>query len=471
MKFLSTLILILLLLFSTAATQAKTIKGRFHLLPSTELQLMGFKGFTTYPIAQTQTDDSGNFKLNYTAADYGVGYLIANDNTPFIVLLTGENIELEGEALVAKETIKITKGQENQLFAQYATEQAEREQALVAWYYLEKIYKSRPLSFAQPAPAQSIVQEKARLKAEEVSFLNNLPANSFVSWYLPTRKLVSSVSTIAQYRTEEIPATIAAFRALNYADERLYKSGLLKDAIDSHFWLLENSGLPLDSVYLAMQTSIDALLEHLISNEAKLNAITDYLFDLLEKRSLFEASEYLALKVLNEVSCTINSDLAKQLETYRAMKKGNTAPNLVFPKSTLYPNTNNRPTQLADVKSPYTVVVFGASWCPKCKEELPKIAQQYEKWKNNGVEVVFVSLDETELDFINFASEFPFVSLCDYQKWDSPIAQDFYVFSTPTMYLLDANRTIILRPNSVQQMTAWVDWYRVKGNPLPTINR
>lgn len=59
-----------------------------------------------------------------------------------------------------------------------------------------------------------------------------------------------------------------------------------------------------------------------------MNEVADFLFDLLEKHSLFQASEYLALKVLNEVSCTINNDLAKQLETYRAMKKGNIAPDI-----------------------------------------------------------------------------------------------------------------------------------------------
>ncbi len=79
-----------------------------------------------------------------------------------------------------------------------------------------------------------------------------------------------------------------------------------------------------------MKLSIDAMFEKLVLDEAKLNEVTDYLFDLLERHSLFQASEYLAIKALNETSCTINSDLAKQLETYHKMKKGNTAPELFF---------------------------------------------------------------------------------------------------------------------------------------------
>lgn len=112
------------------------------------------------------------------------------------------------------------------------------------------------------------------------------------------------------------------------------------------------------------------LFEQYATDEQKFNENTDYLFKLLERRSLLGSSEYLALKVLSEVSCTIDNDLAAQLESYRAMKPGNTAPDFAF-------------------------------------------------------------------------------------RGD--------VFATPTLYLLDSKREILLRPNSVRHMDAWVDWYLVQG--------
>jgi thiol-disulfide isomerase/thioredoxin len=256
---------------------------------------------------------------------------------------------------------------------------------------------------------------------------------------------------------------------LDYADSRLYKSGLFKDAIESHFWLLENCGKPLDSVFIEMKTSIDAMMLHLIKDEKKLNEVTDYLFDLLERHSLFQASEYLAIKVLNEVNCTINADLAKQLETYRAMKKGNTAPDILFKNNVIAPEYKDKkiPEKLRDLNSKYSLVVFGASWCPKCKEELPEIIHNYQKWKTYGVEVVFVSLDENYETYNNFAKDFPFISTCDFKKWEGQIVKDYYVFGTPTLFLLDEQRKILLRPNSVKQMDAWVDWYLVQGNSIP----
>lgn len=461
------LIFIFLCLIISRVANSQNITGNLNLLKNAEIKLEGFNGLKNHTIATTKTDSAGNFKLSYSAKDYGVGYLMASDNKPLYLILSGENIEVVGEALSYVETIQITKGQENQLFEQYAKEHPKREQALSAWVYLEKMYSTDPLFKVQKKPVEAIELEKKRIKLEDANFIQQLPEKSYVKWFLPTRKLVSSVSVVAQYRTEEIPSTIASFRALDYTDKRLYKSGLFKDAIEAHFWLLENSGKSLDSVFIEMQTSIDAMLDYLIKDEEKLNEVTDYLFNLLERHSLFRASEYLAIKVLNEVSCTVNSDLANQLETYRAMKKGNTAPDIVFPNIRVNPLNNFKLEKLSDFTSDYTVVVFAASWCPKCKEEVPEIAKGYSSWKAQGVEVLLVSLDDNLKEFYDFTSNLPFISITDLKKWNSPIAKDYYVFGTPTMYLLDKNQKIILRPNSVKQMDAWVDWYLVKGNALP----
>ncbi|MBK6565364.1 MAG: redoxin domain-containing protein [Saprospiraceae bacterium] len=456
---------LIILWFVITSIHAQTISGNLSLLANQSIKLEGFNGLKTYPIATSTCDSAGYFTLNYSKADYGVGYLMSVDNKPLFVILSGEDIEMKGEALSFAESIQVVKGQENQWFEQYAKEHLKREQALSAWGYLEKMYTIDSMFSLHQTPSKAIQAEKQRITNEDQSFLKSLPKDRYVSWYLPTRKLVSSVSVVAQYRPEEIPATFAAFRAMDYTDPRLYKSGLFKDAIEGHFWLIENSGRSLDSVFIAMKHSIDAMMVHLIKDEKKFNEVTDYLFNLLERHSHFRASEYLALKVLNETSCTINSDLAKQLESYRAMKIGNIAPNMVFGGDLTAPGYNAFvPKKLSDLISNYTVIVFGASWCPKCTEDLPQISKLYSKWKAQGIEVVYVSLDEDKKMFQTFVKDFPFISTCDYKKWKGSIVQDFYVFATPTMFLLDKNREIILRPNSVKQVDAWVDWELVQGN-------
>jgi thiol-disulfide isomerase/thioredoxin len=457
---------ILFLAFTQCSNGQPSITGTFPQLATQTIKLEGFDGLDSYVIDSVKADAKGVFTISYKPEDVGMGVLVAKAGKPFIVVLSGKNIELKGEAFSMTQTIEILKGEENKLFAQYAAEHPRREQTLSAWVYLEKIYRKDEMFAKQETPLNAILQEKKRIEEEDEQFLASLPSGSYVKWYLPVRKVISAVSTIAQYQTEKIPATFNFFRTLDYTDSRLAKSGLLRDAIEGHFWLIENSGRSLDSVYLEMKVSIDKMIENLTADEEKLNDISDYLFKLLEKRSLFEASEYLAIKLLNEKSCTINSDLASQLESYRAMKKGNVAPDFNFPNDLLTPgySSDSKPSKLSDIQTNYTVVVFGASWCPQCPGELAQITQLYNSWKKQGVEVVFVSLDTEKQMFNSFASRFPFISMCDYQKWNSPIVMDYYIFATPTIYLLDNELKIVLRPNSVKHLNSWIDWYLVKGN-------
>jgi len=451
---------IIVLLFTCAfAHSQNTITGTFPGLANQQINLIGFEGFDAYSIDSVKANEKGVFNLSYGKKDYGMGYLSAEDDKPFFVVLNGETIKLKGDAFALPGTIEIVESYENLIFEQYASEYSRREQALSAWDYLAKIYTLDSLFAVQKVPKQAIENEKQRIKTEDSLFLVNLNTETYVCWYLPIRKLVSSVSTIAQYHTEEIPAAIAAFRSLDYTDKQLYKSGLLRDVIESHYWLIENSGRSLDSVYIEMKISIDRLIDNLIADEKKLNEITEYLFKVFEKRSLFGASEYLALKLLNEQSCTINNDFAAQLESYRAMKKGNTAPDIALSGDVLKSGSAIKtPNRLSDIQSAYKVVIFGASWCPKCADELRQLLPLYEKWNAKDIEVIFISLDTDKALFKGFSSILPFISMCDYKKWDTQSVNDYYVFATPTMFLLDNNQKIILRPNSVKQIDAWVDY-------------
>jgi thiol-disulfide isomerase/thioredoxin len=465
MKILQPLIIVIFFILSFCVSAQHTITGNFPPLAGQQIRLVGFDGFGIYTTDSIVVSEKGYFKLNYAKNNGGMGYLAAADNEAYFVVLANENIELKGKMLSAPESVLILSGKQNKLFVEFAIDHSKREQTLSAWVYLQNIYQTDSLFTKQKQTQYLIGKEIQRIKEEENNFLKTLDSESYLYWFLPNRKLVSSVATVAQYRTEEIPNTLSAFRKLDYSDERFYTSGLLKEAIESHFWLIENMGQTLDTVFEEMSISIDLLLKNLSKNETKFNEISQYLFNLLERKSMLQASEYLAIKVLTQNSCTINDDLANQLESYRTMKVGNTAPQIIFSGDVLTSEKAEKvPSRLSDIETAYKVVIFGASWCPKCVEELSQLLPLYQKWKSKGVEVVFVSLDTDKSVFKSFTRIFPFISICDYMKWESQAVKDYHVFATPTIYLLDKNQEILLRPLSIEQLDTWVDWFLVKEN-------
>lgn len=145
------------------------------------------------------------------------------------------------------------------------------------------------------------------------------------------------------------------------------------------------------------------------------------------------------------------------------MRVGSTAPDIEFTENTHNP-ANITAARLSELESDYTLVVFAAGWCPYCRDMMPELSGHYDQWRRNGVEVVLVSLDESADDFAGFASNLPFLSTTDFGRWNSPIVQDWHVTSIPAFYLLDSDLQILLRPNSVRHVDAWVDWNLVQGN-------
>lgn len=449
------LVVCLIFIVQSTIGLSQSISGRLSQLTYQEISLVRFVGLQTEVLATTRIDEQGYFSLPCSCMEKGVGFLVSADNSPFFVILSGEEIVIDGSSLVETSNLKVVKGSQNQQFEKYATEQPKREQALNAWLYLKQMYQNDDLFAGHKSPQKAILTEINRLQNEEKEYLASLPAESYVKWFLPVRKIVSMTATIVQYRPEEFENTLSFYRQLDYSDSRLYHSGLFKDVIENHFLMLENSGKPLDTIFNEMNHSIDLMIASLMHDQKKLNEVTDFLFDLLERRSLFQSSEYLALKMLNEKGCSLNADLTSQLEIYRAMKKGNIAKDIVF-NSTYKNNGLQNFSKLTDIQSPYYLVVFGASWCPKCNEELPELSKFYSEWKKKGVEVVFIALDDDSKSYEEFIKSLDFPCYTDLQKWESPIAKDYYVFGTPTMFLLDKNLTILLRPNSVKHADAWI---------------
>ena len=444
---------------------AQTLLGTFAAQANQTVTLEGSKGLDTYSIGSTKADEKGQFTLSYTGEDYGVAFLSGEDKKPFVVILEKGGVRLEGQAFSEAISIRILEGKENRWFEQYTQEQGKREQALSAWAYLQNLYQNDPLFAKQQVPNQAIQTELLRIQREDDAFIASLPTDSFVRWFLPIRKLVSSVGAVAQYRTAELQQTVTAFRNLVYADSRMAKSGLFRDVFESQFWLLENSGGSLDEIYKKMEGSLDAILKSLEKDELRYNEVVGYVVELLERRSLTQAAEYLALKVLEQDIVVLQPRLARQLEGYRAMKVGTQVPEIQFAGDVLLQGKpNSFPTRLSEVSAPYRLVIFGASWCPACTEEMTQLIPLYEKWNKLGLEAIFVSLDTDPTAFKAYSEGMPFIAFSDYKKWDTKAVADYYVSSSPSFYLIDQAGKLLLRPLSAKQIDAWVDWKMSGGN-------
>jgi len=264
-------------------------------------------------------------------------------------------------------------------------------------------------------------------------------------------------NTFVNTSPKKIQSSKNPFLNFNYSNSQIYSSGLIYDIIEKQFWAIQKSGLDEATRYKEMVASVDIILDSVKKNEKVYNDLTKYLFQYFEKYSLFAASEYIALKALNQKEVIIKNALVNKLESYRKMKVGNRAPNFQL-LGDVFKNGSavKAAVHLSDIKTKYKLVIFGGSWCNQCRAEMFQLLPCYNNWKAKGVEVIFVSLDTDKKEFENFTAPFPFYSACDYKKWDTQAAKDYYVSSSPTIFLLDSDNKIILRPASVVSLDSWL---------------
>ena len=265
-------------------------------------------------------------------------------------------------------------------------------------------------------------------------------------------------NTFVNTSPKEMQSSKNPFLNINYSNSQIYSSGLIFDIIEKQFWSIQNSRLDEIAKFKEMAASVDIILDSVKKNEKLYNDLVKYLFQYFEKYSLFTASEYIALKALNQKEVILNSALVNKLESYRKMRVGNMAPNFelaghVFKNGVVVKNT----VRLADINAKYKLIIFGGSWCNQCRSEMIQLLPLYTNWKSKGLEVVFISLDTDKKEYENFTAPFPFYSACDYKKWETQAAKVYYVSSSPTIFLLDGNNKIILRPPTVASLDSWLD--------------
>ncbi len=187
--------------FGVENTHAQILSGHFPAYANEEIALMGFSWLNTCTIAKTKSDAKGHFTIACQPSDRSTGYLMDADKKAYFVVLSGEDIALIGGIFPDPNRVECTAGKEQQAFIQYAVEQPRREQAISAWSYLENIYGLDTLFVTHSDARKAITHELERIESDDKAFLASLDPQSYVSWFLLVRKLVRSVSTIAQYRT------------------------------------------------------------------------------------------------------------------------------------------------------------------------------------------------------------------------------------------------------------------------------
>ena len=117
------------------------------------------------------------------------------------------------------------------------------------------------------------------------------------------------------------------------------------------------------------------------------------------------------------------------------------------------PNPNGDIISLDQIKGKVTVIDFWAAWCAPCRRENPNVVRIYNKYRDQGLQIIGVSLDGNERqkdakkDWLEAIEKdnLTWHQVSHLQYFNDPVARLYNITSIPATYILDENGTIVAK--------------------------
>ncbi len=201
-------------------------------------------------------------------------------------------------------------------------------------------------------------------------------------------------------------------------------------------------------------------VDHIMANttyvEELRRFVVEFLMEGFEILAMETVLDHLAVHYLDE-SC--ESDLAELVEARmqgsRGLSRGVTAPDLVIR------DQQGRNHELSRMDHPYVLVMFWSTTCPHCRELIAELHHWYmEEGEQDlevgerDLEVLAISIDTSKAAFEAFTDTLQprWIHAWDPKGWLGRVPSDYFIYSTPSLFLMDAERRILDRPVNFRQL-------------------
>lgn len=145
-------------------------------------------------------------------------------------------------------------------------------------------------------------------------------------------------------------------------------------------------------------------------------------------------------------------ELADKLANLEKVAIGKIAPDFSAP------NVDGKMVSLKESLGKVTIIDFWASWCAPCRQENPNVVALYNKYKDQGLAIVGVSLDKDAEAWKKAIVDdnLAWTQVSNVKFWQDPIAQEYQVTSIPATFILDSTGKIVAKDLRGEELEAKV---------------
>ena len=144
----------------------------------------------------------------------------------------------------------------------------------------------------------------------------------------------------------------------------------------------------------------------------------------------------------------LESSISRRIDQARNFQIGNSVPNIIIN------DLSGNQIELNKINSEQILILFYASWCPHCQTIVPQVFDLYKKQREKKFEVLAISIDTSRVDWLEYIRDnnLNWFNVADDNGWEGKAATDYYIYATPSMFLVDKQLQLITKPSSIEEL-------------------
>ncbi len=423
------------------------LKLQFPKMPDSWLYFAEVFGNNQYLIDSVLLDKKGKGVIEQEKFLPQGTYLLGDSSGQTLELLLNEDqvFELNGSSRQLKET-KFSGSKENQLFHRYF--------AGISRFLHELDSLQYALELAEVEDREEIEEEltEARLSARQ--FQGQIFQEAKGTLFLQLVKGREMVALPDSLRRGERSGQHKFylhhyFDNIDFTDPRILRSSVFHNKIDDYFSETVHPS-PDSMVHYACHW-IRRLEDYTPFQEYLMR----YLFQIqhysrrlgTDKVFVAVVDSFLKENRPNWLSEKMQATLIKRADLLRNSMIGVKGENL------LLQDNKGDEFRLYDVEARFCMLFFWTPDCDHCKAAMPEVYASYEKYRKKGLELVAIYTEKNEQEWHNYIVEHKLNWTNVYDPGGkSGMLEKYNVFMTPTIYILDSEKKIILKDIDASQV-------------------
>lgn len=434
----------------TATNHAQTLQVTITNMGLTFAKLQSLQGERITLVDSINAKENGIFWFSLENKKYHTGFyrLSFSSNKWIDFIYDNEDVELETDADNILDSLTVLKSESNKIYydfiklnKDYKTT-AELLQLILARYPKEDDYY------------QTTKEKLFQVQDDYLNFINitaQANPNSFIARYVRSAQLPVIDPEIPFEKQLTYLKTHALDNVHFYDDGLIYSDAFTNKSIE-YLTYYRNPQLPMGLLEKEFEAAIDSILNKAKVNEVVYTHLVEYLLDGFKKFGFDNVINYIVENyVIKDELCLdekLETALERRIQQSRNFKVGSIVPNISIPDS------SGSLIDLNKINSEKILIIFYASWCPHCQTLLPRINEFYKSQTEKKLEVLAISIDTSKTDWLKFVktNNLAWKNVSDLKGWGGKAALDYFIYATPTMFLVDKNLKLIGMPKTVEEL-------------------